>query len=52
MSIRLTERAYELGAPWRDEGPSLIDLMRRASVSRLVEMTGGQMYLIEGDDRR
>ena len=38
--------------PWQPEGPSLIDLMGRASVSRLVEMTGGQMYLIEGDDRR
>ena len=39
-------------APWTAQGPSLVDLMGRATVSRLMEMTGGQSYLIEGADRR
>ena len=39
-------------SPWRFGGPSLVDLMGRASVSRLVEMTGRQVYVIEGEDRR
>ena len=38
--------------PWRKDGPSLVDLMGRASVSRLAEMTGGRVYVIEGEDRR
>lgn len=38
--------------PWRAGEPSLVDLMGRASASRLVEMTGGKVYLIEGEDRR
>ena len=38
--------------PWREGGPSLVDLMGRASVSRLVEMTSGQVFVIEGSDRR
>ena len=42
-----------LGAePWEANGPSLVDLMGRASVSRLVEMTGGAVYRIDGEDRR
>ena len=39
-------------APWETEGPCLVDLMGRAAVSRLMQMTGGQVYLIEGEDRR
>ena len=39
-------------SPWREGGPSLVDLMGRASVSRLVEMTSGQVVVIEGSDRR
>ena len=38
--------------PWRTGGPSLVDLMGRASVSRLAEMTGREVYVIEGEDRR
>ena len=38
--------------PWHREGQSLVDLMGRASVSRLVEMTKGQVLVIEGQDRR
>lgn len=39
--------------PWRhDGGPDLLDLMGRGSVSRLVEMTEGQVYVISGEDRR
>lgn len=39
-------------APWRDSGPTLVDLMGAAPVSRLMEMTGGYSWLIEGEDRR
>ena len=38
--------------PWNDGSPSLVDLMGRASVSRLIEMTGGKIYVIDGEDRR
>jgi len=38
--------------PWVEDGLSLTDLMGRAGVSRLMEMTGGQVYVIEGPDRR
>ena len=38
--------------PWRPGGPSLVDLMGRASLSRLAEMTGREVYVIEGEDRR
>ena len=40
-------------SPWRnDGGPDLVDLMGPGAVSRLVEMTGGQVYIIDGEDRR
>jgi len=39
-------------APWVAGGSSLVDLMGRAPVSRLVEMTMGLVYIIEGEDRR
>ena len=38
--------------PWEPGGPCLVDLMGRASVSRLGEMTGGMVYRIDGEDRR
>ena len=38
--------------PWNDGETSLVDLMGRASVSRLVEMTDGDTVVIEGSDRR
>ncbi len=38
--------------PWVEGGVSLIDLIGRAGVSRLMEMTGGIYYEIEGEDRR
>ncbi|HLA39635.1 MAG TPA: ATP-binding protein [Candidatus Glassbacteria bacterium] len=38
--------------PWQPEGLSLADLIGNAGVSRLMEMTGGQQYLIAGHDRR
>ncbi len=38
--------------PWRPKGLSLADLMGRAGVSRLMEMTLGTAYVIEGEDRR
>ena len=38
--------------PWNPGGPCLVDLMGRASVSRLAEMTGGAVYRIDGEDRR
>ena len=38
--------------PWSPGGLCLADLVGRAGVSRLMEMTGGSAYLIEGEDRR
>jgi len=38
--------------PWEPDGMSLVDLMGRAGVSRLMEMTEGAIYIIEGPDRR
>ena len=38
--------------PCREGGPSFVDLMGRASVSRLAEMTGRKTFVIEGEDRR
>lgn len=38
--------------PCSGEGLSLADLMGRAGVSRLMEMTQGTAYVIEGEDRR
>ena len=38
--------------PWVPGGPTLTDLMGRAGVSRLMEMTEGIAYIIEGEDRR
>ena len=38
--------------PWTEGGPSLVDLLGRATVSRLAEMAGGKIYVIEGEDRR
>ena len=37
---------------WRPGGPTMVDLMGRASVSRLREMTRQREYVIEGEDRR
>jgi len=39
-------------APWVAGGSSLVDLMGRAPVSRLVESVGGVIHIIEGEDRR
>lgn len=39
-------------APWEGSEFSLVDLMGRAAVSRLMEMTGRVEYVIEGEDRR
>jgi len=47
--ILTTNLTYE---PWVPGGASLIDLIGRAGVSRLMEMTGGIDYIIEGEDRR
>ena len=38
--------------PWEPGGLSLVDLMGRASVSRLSEMTGRVFHRIAGEDRR
>jgi len=38
--------------PCSPQGLSLADLMGRAGVSRLMEMTRGTAYVIEGEDRR
>ena len=38
--------------PWTPGGASLVDFMGRAGVSRLMEMTRGRAYIIEGEDRR
>ena len=39
-------------APWASDGLCLQDLMGKACASRLMEMTGGVEYVIEGKDRR
>ena len=38
--------------PWREGGISLVDVMGSAGVSRLRQMTGDEVYIIEGEDRR
>jgi DNA replication protein DnaC len=38
--------------PWEPEGFCLTDLMGRVGASRLLEMTGGVVYIVEGEDRR
>ncbi len=38
--------------PWTSDGLSLVDLIGRGGVSRLMEMTGGKAYVIEGEERR
>ena len=38
--------------PWEQDEPCLVDLMGRAAVSRLAEMTNDHVYIIEGEDRR
>ena len=38
--------------PWVPNGPTLTDLMGRAGVLRLMDMTEGKAYVIEGEDRR
>ena len=38
--------------PWSPGAPSLLEIMGRAAVSRLVEMTQRQVLIIEGEDRR
>jgi DNA replication protein DnaC len=39
-------------SPWEGSNISLTDLMGSGAVSRLMEMTGGTQYVIEGKDRR
>lgn len=39
-------------SPWYPEGPTLADAMGRAAASRLHEMAEGEVYLIEGHERR
>ena len=38
--------------PWSPGAPSLLEIMGRAAVSRLVEMTERKVLIIEGEDRR
>lgn len=38
--------------PWSAGEPCLVDLMGRAAVSRLLEMTRGTVCVIDGEDRR
>jgi DNA replication protein DnaC len=38
--------------PWEPDGFCLTDLIGRAAASRLMEMTDGVVYIIEGEDRR
>ena len=52
LPIILTSNLNTIAWETDPNGPSLLELMGRAAVSRLMEMTGGEVYVIDGQDRR